>query len=202
MAGQGVERLIVADDRGLPGTGIGDRVASLAGAAGIAVVERLHLDPDRALPAGLTSAVRDQRPDAVLYGGGYDDVAVQLLRAVHAADSAIRLFGTDSLTLAPELPAQAGAAAGRLELIGVDPGATDGFDQRFEAVYGKRPDRQAIFGYRAMKLVLDAVRVTGEDAASRRAVIRQAVERTTPPLARFARYRVERDRLVRVGPPL
>jgi hypothetical protein len=93
----------------------------------------------------------------------------------------------------------------RLELTGVDPspvGDTREFERRFEAAFGTAPDRQAVLGYRAMRLVLAAIARAGEDAASRREVIRTTLALAGEPRARFARYRVQGDRLVRVGPPL
>jgi branched-chain amino acid transport system substrate-binding protein len=202
MAAEDVKRLVLADDRQLSGSTLGDRVARLAEGAGIDVVDRLRLDTAGKVPDRLGTEVSDGRPDAFFYGGGYDDFAVDVLRKVHAANPAVRLFGTDDLAIAPALPRRAGAAAKRLQLTGVDPGESADFEHRFLAAYGERPDRQAILGYRAMTLVLDAIRRAGTDASSRRAVIRRAVELAGRPRARFARYRVEQQQLVRVGPPM
>jgi hypothetical protein len=103
-----------------------------------------------------------------------------------------------------------GDAADRLMLSGVDPVRDRGFERRFAAVFGRPPERQAVLGYRAMRLVLAAVARAGQDAASRREVIARALALAGDPRARFARYRVQgplRDGrgspvLVRVGPPL
>jgi branched-chain amino acid transport system substrate-binding protein len=200
MLAQDVRRLVLADDRGLAGTTLGDRVGRLAETRGIEVVDRKRLDTRGDVPASLGADVSGERPDAFFFAGGYSDFAVDVLRQVHAASPSTRLFGGDELTLAPQLPASAGAAAERLQLTGIAPGETADFERRFEAAYGERPDRQAILGYRAMKLALDAVRAAGEDASSRREVMRHAVELAGNPRARFARYRVDDARLVRVGP--
>jgi branched-chain amino acid transport system substrate-binding protein len=202
MRRQGVRRLVLADDRKLSGTSLGDRVARAARDAGIEIVDRKRLDTGGDVPDGLAEDIREERPDAFFYAGSYDDFAVDALRSVYAARPAVRLYGTDDLAIAPELPVRAGAAAARLELTGVDPGETRDFERRFQAAYGARPERQAILGYRAMQLALDAVRIAGKDAASRREVIRRALEEDTAPRARFARFRVDEERLVRVGPPL
>ena len=202
MAAQDVRRLVLADDRRLAGTSLGDRVARLAGARGIEVVDRKRLDVRGDVPENLGEDVRGERADAFFYAGGYNDFAVDALRNVHAADPRLRLYGSDEMTIAPELPRRAGAAAARLQLTGVDPGETAEFERRFVATYGEKPDRQAILGYRAMELVLDAVRLSGEDASSRREVVRRAVGLAGPPRARFTRYRVVDARLVRVGPPM
>jgi branched-chain amino acid transport system substrate-binding protein len=202
MADQDVRRLVLADDRQLAGTRLGDRVARLAREAGIEVVDRKRLDIGGEAPEGLGEDVRAERPDAFLYTGAYADAAAEMLQDIHAEAPGVRLYGSDELTLAPELPERAGPAAERLQLTGVDPVETAAFERRFEAAYGERPDRQAVLGYRAMELVLDAIRAAGDDAASRRVVIRRAVESAGRPRARFTRYRVEDERLVTVGPHL
>jgi branched-chain amino acid transport system substrate-binding protein len=202
MAAHDVERVVLADDRRLSGTSLGDRVARQADRAGMEVVERLRLDGGAGVPADLGSDVLAHRADAFLYAGASGDFAAGVLRAVHAAAPRLRLYGTDDLTLTPGLAERAGPAADRLQLTGVDPGESAAFERRFEAAYGARPDRQAILGYRAMRLVLEAVRGAGKDAGSRRAVIRRAVGEAGRPQATFSRYRVEQQVLVRVGPPL
>jgi hypothetical protein len=202
MAEQDVRRLVLADDRQLSGTSLGDRIERLAEPAGIEVVERRRLDTGGDVPDDFGESVGDQRPDAFLFAGAYSGFAVDALRSVHDADQSIRLYGDDELALAPELPQRAGAAATRLQVAAIDPRESADFERRFVAEYGERPAHHAILGYRAMKLVLDAVRVSGKDAASRREVIQQAVDRMRRPLARFARYRVANGRLVRVRPPM
>ena len=202
MDEQDVRRLVVADDRSLAGTGLGDRMVRQAEAAGIEVVDRWRLDSAGEVPESLAEELRERRPDALFYAGAYSDFAVDLLRDAHAADADLRLFGADALALAPELPERAGAAADRLQVTAIVPGEDADFIRRFTAAYGERPDEQAVLGYRAMQLVLAAIDATGEDAASRRAVLRRAVGQARRPRARFARYRVVGTQVVRVGPPM
>jgi branched-chain amino acid transport system substrate-binding protein len=205
MRSGGVQRLVIADDRQLAGTSMGDRVTSLAREAGIDVVDRKRLNARGDVPDDLGDDVEARRADAFFYGGGYGTFAVDVLQQVHAADDAVRLYGTDDLAISPDLPERASAVSGRLELTGVDPspaGDARDFERRFEARFGERPDRQAVLGYRAMRLVLAAIARAGEDADSRREVTRRTLELAGEPRARFVRYRVEGERLVRVGPPL
>ena len=202
MRDQGVRRLALADDRRLAGTTLADQVGRSAEEAGIEIVGRARLGSGGEVPEGFGEDVRGERPDAFLFAGAATDLAVGALRGVHAADPGVRLYGGDELTLAPDLPRRLGAAAGGLQLVGVDPGEAADFERRFRAAYGSAPDRQAILGYRAMRLVLDAVRVAGEDAASRREVVDTAVSSAGEPAARFTRYRAAGTRLVTVGPPM
>jgi branched-chain amino acid transport system substrate-binding protein len=205
LAARGVRRLVLADDRQLAGASLADRIAALAPEAGIDVVERLRLDPGGEVPDGVGRDVRRQRADAFLYAGAGGDFAGALLRRVHAAAPQVLLLGTDDLALAPGLAGAAGDARDRLVLTGIEPRPVEGADdfaRRFAAAYGRAPDRQAVLGYDAMRLVLRAIARAGAGASSRQAVIRQALGGSGDPRARFVRYRVEGNRLVRVGSQL
>jgi hypothetical protein len=193
LRADGVERLIIADDRTRSGTGLGDRIEAVAGERGIAV-ERLRLDPDRGVP----SLERVRGADGLVYTGADGDFAANVLRDARATDRALRLYGTDDLTLA-QRPA---GGTSRLTVTGVDPVADPGFEKRFAAAFGHEPDRNAVLGYRAMRLVLTAVARSGKDAASRRVVTARALALGREPRSGFARFRVQADGLVRVGPPL
>lgn len=198
MRNQGVRSLAIADDRGLAGQSLGDGIARAAERAGIEVVDRQRLKVADEVPADLGEDITTERPDAFFYAGAYSDFAAGLLRAVHAADPSVRLFGTDDLAVAPDLPRAIGAAADRLLVTAVDPHPDAEFERRFEAEYGERPEKQAILGYRAMRLALEAIRRAGEDASRRREVVEQGMGAAGTPLATFARYRVTDGRLVRV----
>lgn len=201
MASHNVERLIVADDREVAGVSMGDRVARAARDAGIEVVDRLRLDPGGDVPDDLGEEVRQERPDAFFYAGTYSRFAVGVLREVHDGAPAMRLYGADDLAMAPQLPATLPAdVARRTMLTGIDPapGADEAFERAYVRAYGEKPERQAILGYRAMKLVLGAISRAGEGAKSRRRVIDLTLRMVGEPRARFTRYRVAGNRLVRV----
>jgi branched-chain amino acid transport system substrate-binding protein len=208
MRSQGVRRILLADDREVAGVSLGDRVTRLAPGAGIEVVERRRMDPDDdvedgiEVPDGIVRDVRRKQADAFLYAGTYRPFAAEVLKAVHAEDPSMRLYGTDDLALAEDLPEQAGAAADRLVLTAVRaPRDADAqaFARRFEAAYGKEPHPQAVLGYKAMRLVLDAIRRAGPDATSRRKVTQEALRQAKGPRATFGSFRIEGTRLVPAG---
>jgi len=215
MRARGVRRVLLADDRELAGSSLGDRVARLLDRAGVEVVERARLDPRDEVPDSLARAVRAAGADAFFYGGGTREFALEVLRRVHRAAPRLALFSTDDLALAPELPARVGDAAGRLLLTGILPGGgaeRAAFRRAYEQTYGTPPGRQAIYGYRAMRLALEAIRRAGPEATSRRAVAREAMGLAGADGAvgasRFAPLRIEGRRLVAVdrrsgvpGPP-
>jgi branched-chain amino acid transport system substrate-binding protein len=196
---RGVRRLALADDRRPAGASLADRVTRLAEAAGIRVVGRGRLDPADGVPEELGRDVRRDRAEAFLYTGAGGGFGAEVLRRVHAGAPGVALFGGDELTLLPGLAERVGPAGERLVVTALQPREAAAFTRRFAAAYGRRPGSQAVLGYDAMRLVLDAVRRAGAGASSRRAVIRQALESSRAPATRFNRYRVEGNDLVTVG---
>ena len=202
MKDDGTRRLVIADDRALAGTSMGDRVAQLAEREGIEVVDRIRLDAGGDVPDNLGRKVRRDRADAFFYAGAYSPFAMAALDAVHAADPQLDLYAPDDVAIAPELPSAAGQAASSLELTGVEPPeGTEArrFARSFHDAYGRDPDPQAILGYEAMRVVLRAIAQAGNRADSRRAVTAEALKAIGPPRASFATFRLEGNRLVPVG---
>lgn len=200
MRAAGVDRLALADDDRPAGFGVGDRVARLATAAGITVVGRRQLDPRRPVPPGLASGLRDTRPDAFLYAGANVPYGARLLRAVHRALPRARLFAADELALEPGLAARLGPAPQRLVVSALRVGTAGGdaaFARRFTAAYAAPPGPQAVLGYDSMRLVLRAVTRIGPRAASRRALVREALR---APVERRSRFRANRARGTRLVP--
>lgn len=202
MRASGVKRLSLADDRALSGTSMGDRVARLAEAAGIEIVDRLRLRVTDEVPEGLARRVHRERPDAFFYAGAYGRFALQVLDAVHEGAPELPLYAPDDLAIAPELPTMAGRAASQLELTGVEApedGAQRKFEREFRRFYGRQPGDSAVLGYEAMKVVLDAIGHAGARADSRSVVIAEALRAARSPRASFARFRVRGNRLVPIG---
>lgn len=202
MRRSGVARVSLADDGGVGARVLLDRLAARLETAGVEVVDRERLDPRAEVPDDLGEDVRDDRSDAFVYAGSYRPFAFDVLGAVHAGAPRVALYAPDGVTLGPDLPARAAATADRLLLTGVAPVQDAGFAERFRARYGTDPDRRAVLGYQAMRLVLRAIERAGADAASRPAVIREALRMAAEPAAGFAAFRVAGGRLVRAAPDL
>jgi branched-chain amino acid transport system substrate-binding protein len=203
---RGARRVALADDRRVAGRALADAIARELRNGGIAeVVDRERLDTEAELPDDVGEDVREDGADAFVYTGGHGRFAVDLLRAVHAAAPRAELYAADALAAAPDLPARAGAAADRLVLTAVAPrrgGDWPPFARRFRARYGSEPDRRALLGYRAMRLVLGAIERAGDDAGSRAVVIREALGIAGAPPVGFAAFRISGQRLVRAAPEL
>ena len=217
MAAVGVERLYVADDRGLSGHGLADLVVLAAREGGLEVVAEAAIDPRREDPRALARDVADSRADAFLFAGGAEAGAAALYRAVHAADPALKLFGGDRVAepaLARRLD-PAVAADLHLTSPGSGPGrqgpAARRFAARFRDRFGRAPAPAALYGYEAMQVVLQAIADAGPQGNDREAVIerffairdRDSVvgrysidENGDTSLAGYAGQRIRRGRLV------
>ena len=185
---RGVRRVVIADDRSAAGSSLGRRVRPPLRAAGIQVAAPVQLDPDADVPEDLGRDVR--RAGALLYAGASRPFARDMLRAVARAAPDAQLFGPDALTLVP-------AAPDGVRLTGAVPAPADAarFARRFAAEFGRPPHPQAVFGYLAMNVVLEAIRRAGADGSKRRVVIREALRVAETPRARFAPLQVDGGRV-------
>jgi branched-chain amino acid transport system substrate-binding protein len=194
---RGVRRAWLADDSGVGARALLDRLTARLRAANVEVADRERLNPRGEVPDDLAEDVHDGRADAFVYAGSYRPFALDVLRAVHAGAPRVALFAAGGVAIGPDVAARAGAAADRLVLTGIAPPRDAQFAARFRARYGTDPDRRAILGYEAMRLVLAAIDRAGADAASRPAVIREALRMAGEPRAGFAAFRIVGGRLVR-----
>ena len=196
---RGARRVSVADDRQVAGTAFADRLGDRLLDRGIEVVDRERLNPNGEVPDDICRDAREDEADAFVYTGAYAPFAMGVLRTVHAGAPRVDLFGTDGLAIGAELGVRAGPAADRLVVTAVAPEKTDSsraFGRSFRERYGRAPDRRAVLGYHAMRLVLGAIERAGADAASRPEVIREAVRTAGFSPAGFAPYRLDGGVLV------
>jgi branched-chain amino acid transport system substrate-binding protein len=119
----------------------------------------------------------DKRPDAVIYTGLADATAQPLLQAIAAAmpgtrmyassgvmiDSFIRAPGPDVNIVSPARPVREYPASGRKLL------------ERLHSEFKGPVPVEALYGYEAMRIVLDAIDRAGPHAGDRAAVIREAL---------------------------
>ena len=197
--------VVVADDAQLAGGWLADRVVARLERAGVTVAGRLRLDPGEGVPEELARTLTDERAGAFVYTGSDARFGYDLLRAAHDARPSARLYAIDDLALSPVLTGAAGTAADRLTVTGLalrGDAEARAFRRRFERAYGRTPAREAILGYRAMRLVLGAARELGPRAESRLAVIAKVMSTQPGPSVGFSPYEVRGDRVVRVRPPL
>ncbi|MFL5844254.1 MAG: ABC transporter substrate-binding protein [Solirubrobacteraceae bacterium] len=173
----GFARVAVAYDGFQEGLGHGTELDRALQAAEITVVDEVRVEPGQD-PPDVAGAARDLAriaAPAVVYAGASVADAAALLRAVHDRTPARALFATSGVSgprlaaalpdatdlhmLSPMLPL-AKRSAGAQRMAG-----------RYRELFGSAPPPAALYGYEAMRGVLDAIRRAGDDGNDRRAVI-------------------------------
>ena len=174
---QGVRRPVVIQDDQVFSRALAQQVVIMAERAGMTVTEIAEPGDD---PAGFDDfalKVAQKRPDAVIYTGLGDAAAGPLLTALKRALPGARLFGSSALAsasprpslpdvqlLAPLLPASEYGPRARRVLA------------HLKAPRVPAPRAEALYGYEAMRVVLDAIAAAGSEAGDRATVARGALK--------------------------
>jgi branched-chain amino acid transport system substrate-binding protein len=215
-------RVALLDDGETYGRGIVSSARRDARRVGMKVVLRRTIDARAGGYRVLVREIRARRASCVAYGGITANNAVRLFRDLARGLPRARLFGSDGIAESGFADPREGgvpARVGRRVLVTVStlapsayPAAGQDFFRRYSERYGDpNPDPFAVYGYEAMRVVLDAVAAAGPD---RRAVIewlRNMPERTgavgtyrfdpygDTTLRTFGLYRVRRGALEWAG---
>ncbi len=174
----GVTRLYVANDGGGYGVAMADAVVVDAAALGIGVVANDTITPQGADYAGAARKVSRTAPDALFFGGTAHDRAEGLWEDLHTIAPNLKLFGPNALAL-PDFHGRLGPSAASTYLVDPSIPPRDrsqtyrSFVDRFRRSFHRSPDRYAVYGYEAMRVVLGALRRAGRHANERRRVIRR-----------------------------
>jgi branched-chain amino acid transport system substrate-binding protein len=154
----GVKRLFVAHDGEVYGRGLANLVAQAARARGIRVVRSRRLARRGRNAAALAREARRRRADGLFYGGVTANGAVRLWRAM-ARNRRLRwLVGGDGVAetgFTRRIPRR----TRRKTRVMIDRLAPEGYPaggQEILAALGA-PDPYALYGYEAMRLVLDSL---------------------------------------------
>jgi branched-chain amino acid transport system substrate-binding protein len=183
---RGAERIALVQDERLFGRALAGqaRYAALKLHMAVADVEEAHADPS-GYPV-LAQKLAQARPDAVVYTGLGDRASGALLAAVRRALPGVPLYGGSALATASPSP------AGMPPTSVVEPAlAAPGYGSRARRIL-RRLDHAgpaALYGYEAMRVVLDALADAGPHADDRAAVSRAALR----PRTRYSvlgRYRI------------
>jgi branched-chain amino acid transport system substrate-binding protein len=165
MRSVGVTKLYVANDGSDYGLALAHAVQADARAS-------LTATPGPPSAANVTSS----GADGVFYGGSSPSAAATFFDAVAAASPKLKLFGPsslDSAAFAGDLAAgaQPNVYVSAPGFLRADlPAAGLAFEKTFASTYGHSPAPQAIFGFAAMKAVLDALHDAGTAANDRTTV--------------------------------
>lgn len=158
-------------------------VAEDAKAAGIEVLGEQTVEVAEATPetsfVGVVEAVIESGAGAVFLSAQASEGAALLWRQLHAADRRLSLLGSSELA-EPPFTETVGAAAGRTYLTSpvlpasLYPPAARRVLAQFHRRYAAAPTANVLYGYAAMRMVLDAIESAGPAPEERKAVIAAA----------------------------
>ena len=177
----GASRLALAHDGGIFGRQLAGAVEQAAADRGLEVTSVDRVEPDLEDAPDLAGELAEDHPEAVIYLGiGGDPAATMLAAMGDPALAGTPLVGTapiatpDALpagepiqplpVVTPMLPPHRYPPAGRRILI------------RLAKEKGATPPVEALYGYESMRVVLEALRGAGKNAADRATVIDAARE--------------------------
>ena len=180
----GCTKLAIANDGTRFGTRLAQSLQAAAGAQRLDVAFETTLDTRK---TGYRSQARKARlggADCFLFAGLPSSVAIGAYEDFGAALAGADLFGPDRLADPSFTDADAGglpaglARRVRLTVLALPPDyppTAHSFTRDYERAYDKKPLTSALYGYEAMRLVLDAIARSGDD---RRADVIQALFET------------------------
>src|SRR3954470_4446268 len=175
---QGVRRLVVVQDDQVFSRALAQQAVVMAERAGMTVTGLVEPRDDPRSFDDFALKIAQDRPDGVLYTGLGDATAGPLLTAIERRLPAARLFGSSALAsaspppqglppiqlLSPLLPASDYGPRARRVLA------------RLKAKRSAAPRVEALYGYEAMRLVLDAIGDSGGAPGDRAQVARAGLE--------------------------
>ena len=174
---RGAARIAVVQDGRLSGRELGAQVRFLAPRHGLTVVAGEEARDDADGYPGLAARIASKGPDAVIYTGAGSATSGALLAALRGALPRAPLYGASTLATAEPAP------AGLPPVFVVKPALP-------AAAYGPRARRmlarigrergavvpvEALYGYEAMRVILDAIAQGGGERANRASVAHAAL---------------------------
>ena len=182
MKKEGCKTVGILNDKEVYGAGLSRNIENSAKEQGLTVASNEGIDPKAPNFRSQAAALKGKNVDCFVFSGITANGAVQLFKDVAAALPNAKLYGPDGVAESGFADPKEGGipadVAGRVKVsvATLDPGSypPEGrkFFSDFERKYGeKNPDPYAIYGYEAMKLVLDTIGELGDRGSDRQAVI-------------------------------
>jgi branched-chain amino acid transport system substrate-binding protein len=181
MKDEGCTKVAILNDKEVYGAGLSRNIEASAEEQGLEITGNDGIDKNAPNYRSLASKIEGDGADCFVFSGITANNAVQLYKDISAAIPTAKLFGPDGVAESgfsdPKeggIPADV-AAKTKVTVATLSPEEypADGqkFFDDFSAKYGeKNPDPYAIYGYEAMRLVLDALE-RAEDPTDRQSVI-------------------------------
>jgi branched-chain amino acid transport system substrate-binding protein len=169
---RGVKRVAVVQDEEVFGRVFAEQIATAADRAKLPVTEVAEPHEDPATFADFARKIAAKRPDAIVYTGLGDANAGPLLTALARALPQARLFASSALAMASPGPASLPDVALLSPLL---PARTYAPRARRVLKATATNEVEALYGYEAMRVVLDAIAAAGPGSGDRVAVARHAL---------------------------
>ncbi len=182
MKKDGCTNAYILNDKEVYGAGLSRNIENSAKEQGLEVSGNEGIDPKAANFRSQASTIADAGADCFVFSGITANGAVQLYKDVAAAVPDAKLYGPDGVAESGFADPKEGGipadVASRVKVtvatLSPDEYPPEGqkFFDDFSAEYGEdNPDPYAIYGYEAMKLVLDTCEELGPDCSDKQAMI-------------------------------
>jgi branched-chain amino acid transport system substrate-binding protein len=182
MKKDGCKTIYILNDKEVYGAGLSRNIESSAKAQGLEVAANEGIDPKAPNFRSQATTIQDEGADCFVFSGITANGAVQLYKDVASAVPDAKLYGPDGVAESGFADPKEGGipenVASRVKVtvatLSPDQYPPEGqkFFDDFSAKYGEaNPDPYAIYGYEAMKLVLDTCKELGSDCTDRQAMI-------------------------------
>jgi branched-chain amino acid transport system substrate-binding protein len=182
MNSEGCGNVYILNDKEVYGAGLATNIESSAKEIGVEVLANEGIDPKAPNFRSQAAAMKSAGAECFAFSGITANGAVQLFKDVNAALPDINLYGPDGVAESgfsdPKeggIPADVQAKTKvTVATLAPDEYPPEGkkFFSDFEAKYNEpNPDPYAIYGYEAMKLVLDTCKELGSDCSDKQAMI-------------------------------
>jgi branched-chain amino acid transport system substrate-binding protein len=182
MSEDGCGNAYILNDKEVYGAGLARNIESAAQDVGLEILGNEGIDPKAPNFRSLAAKMESEGMECFVFSGITANGAVQLYKDVAAASPDAQLYGPDGVAESGfSDPAEGGIpgdVASRVKVtvatLAPDEYPPEGqkFFEDFEAEYGEaNPDPYAIYGYEAMRLVLDTCEELGPDCTDKQAMI-------------------------------
>jgi branched-chain amino acid transport system substrate-binding protein len=174
---KGCTKVYILNDQEVFGKGLADQAATIAKNLGLTVLANQGMDPKAANYRAVAGKVKSAGADCVFFGGLTASHALQLWHDLHAAVPTAMLFGPDGMA-ETAFTTKLTASEQKMTYLTnptldpkLYPAAGQKFFTDYQKTYGIKPEVYAIYGYEAMKVVLQAIQNAGDKGNDRQAVI-------------------------------
>jgi branched-chain amino acid transport system substrate-binding protein len=182
MAEDGCETAAILNDKEVYGAGLARNIESAAQDQGLAVATNEGIDPKAPNFRAQAAALESEGVDCFVFAGVTPNGAVQLFKDVAAALPDAKLYGPDGVSnpeffvtseggLPPEIASKVKVTVATLSPDQYPPDGRRFFDEYMETYGVSSVDPYAIYGYEAMRLILDTCEQLGPDCSDRQAMI-------------------------------